>query len=275
MLHGAGVNKPSCLPTLGSAEVRKRWLELFELSYATRRITQQPIEPGVHAVVIPPVYQEGKRTEHLEADVCAAMRQVPQMANAVRLALERIAEFEVPGEAAARQWLGPYGCDLAKGRARATAFIDLAYLEAALLDNLWTHEVIVDFRSPLTFFRRGALADYANVLEAVTTMVFAGSSLADTARHLARGVLARLQLYAHTFLHLSRLYTDCHWRIDRETFMMEVPGTTFSLGLSYWELRGGPERAAQALEAWRTRIETLLGEAAPYLGRDFPHSHAA
>ncbi len=275
MPQDAKPDKPACLPTATSAEVRKRWLELFDLSYATRRVTQQSIEPGIHAVVIPPACQEGKRSESLRADVLIATRQVPAMANAVRLALDKIEEFDIPVTREARQWLGLYGRDLSDGHTKATAFIDLAYLEAALLDRLWTCEVLVDFQRPLSFFQRGALLDYANVLEAVTAMIFAGCSLADTASLVARETLTRLQLYANSFLQLSRLYGECRWRIDRDTFVMEVPGTTFSLALQYWELRGDPEKATRVREAWRARIETLLAEAAPYLGGGLPKSHAA
>lgn len=275
MPDNAQSDKASCLPTTPSAEVRKRWLELFELSYATRRVTQQVIEPGVHAIVIPPACQEGRRADSLRADVLVATRQVPAMGNAVRLALDRIEEFDIPVTREARKWLGTYGRALASGRARATAIIDLAYLEAALLDRLWTCEVLVDFQRPLSFFQRGALLDYTNVLEAVTAMIFAGRSLADTAALLAREVLMRLQLYASSFLQLSRLYGECRWRIDRDKFVMEVPGTTFSLALQYWELRGDAENAARVREAWRARIETLREEAAPYLGRGLPKAHAA
>ena len=275
MPSDAKAGRSASLPTTPSAEVRKRWLDLFELSYATRRVTQQAIEPGVYAIVVPPACQEGGGSESLKADMLIAMRQVPAMANAVRLALDKIDEFDIPVEAEARQWLGRYGRDLASGRARATAFIDLAYLEAALLDRLWTCEVIVDFQRPLSFFQRGALLDYTNVLEAVMAMVFAGRSLTDTAGLLAREILARLQLYANCFLQFTLLYGECRWRIDRDTFVMEVPGTTFSLSLQYWELRGGEDKAARVREAWRARIETLLAEAAPYLGGGFPKSHAA
>ncbi len=275
MPSDAKAARPASLPTTPSAEVRKRWLDLFELSYATRRVTQQAIEPGVYGIVVPPACQEGEGSESLKADVLIAMRQVPPMANAVRLALDKIDEFDIPVEAEARQWLGRYGRDLTSRRARATAFIDLAYLEAALLDRLWTCEVIVDFQRPLSFFQRGALLDYTNVFEAVMAMVFAGRSLTDTAGLLAREILARLQLYANCFLQFTLLYGECRWRIDRDTFVMEVPGTTFSLSLQYWELRGDEDKAARVREAWRVRIETLLAEAAPYLGRGFPKSHAA
>ncbi len=275
MPDDAKTPKPTSLPTTPSADVRRRWLDLFDLSYATRRVTQQAIEPGVHAMVVPPAYQVGRASESLKADMMIAMRQVPAMANAVRLALDRFGEHDIPVDAKARRWLGRYGNDLALGRARATAFIDLAYLEAALLDHLWTCEVIVDFQRPLSFFRRGALLDYANVLEAVTTMVFAGRSLRDAAGLLASEILSRLQLYANCFLQFSLLYGECRWRIDRDTFVMEVPGTTFSLALQYWELRGGQDKAARVREAWRARIESLLAEAAPYLGRGLPKSHAA
>src|SRR5271169_443709 len=45
--------KPSRLPDTSSELVRQRWLDLLDLSYSTRRVTGQEIEPGVYAVVVP------------------------------------------------------------------------------------------------------------------------------------------------------------------------------------------------------------------------------
>jgi hypothetical protein len=269
--------KLTFVPSASSAEVRERWLELLGLTYATRRVTHQQVEPGVHVVVVPPSYQQEKRKEMLEADVRAAMRQVPELARGVRIALEDIDKFGLALDGDYRQWMGDFSADVAAGHTRAVVFIDLAYLETALLGRLRTAEVLVDFQSPLAFFRRGVLRDYANVLEAVAAMVFGGRSLAETADRVGRAVLTHLQLYANSFLKLSTLYSECAWRIERDMFVMEVgmPGKSVSLGLPYWDLRGGAEAAPQTLEAWRGRIETLLCEVAPYALREFPKSFAA
>ena len=265
----------SHLPSATGTQVRKRWIELLALSYATRRVTTQEIERGVHAVVVPPIYDLDERQSILDSEVCAAMGQVPAMAMGVRLALDRIDEFNLALRRDYRRWLGKYGQDIAAGHARATAFIDLAYLEAALLDRLWQAEVLVDFNSPLAFFRRGGLSDYANVMEAVAAMVFEGRSLADTADRLACEILTRLGLYADTFLKLSKLYTEPVWRIENDTFVREIRGTSLSLALQYWALRDGPEETRRTLEAWRQRIEGLLLQAVSQRDRGFPQSYAA
>jgi hypothetical protein len=265
----------SRLLNLTGAQVRKRWIELMELSYATRRVTRQEIEPGVHGVVIPPVYDDDGRQSVLEVEVRAAISQVPPMAMGVRLSLERIEEFNLALRRDYRRWLGKYGQDIAAGHTRATALIDLAYLEAALLDRLWQAEVLVDFNSPLAFFRRGALSDYANVMEAVAAMVFEGRSLGDTADKLAREILARLQLYADTFQKLSKLYTECVWRIEQDTFVMEIPGSGLSMALQYWALRDGGEEARRALESWRERIEAMIQQSTLKRAPGFPRSFAA
>jgi hypothetical protein len=267
---------PTSLPSASSAEVREQWLALFDLSYATRRITHQRVEPGVHVIAVPPCYQQKRRKEMLEADVRAAMRQVPELARGVRIALEDADRFALALDSDYRHWMGEFSSDVAAGRTRVVAFIDLAYLEAGLVDRLWAAEVLVDFQSPLTFFRRGALHDYANVLEAVAAMIFGGRSLAETADGLACTVLAHLQLYASSFLRLSSLYSKCAWRIEHDMFVMEVgmTGKSVSLALPYWELRGA-KPASQTLEAWRGRIETLLSEVAPYALCEFPESFAA
>lgn len=277
MPHNCAAKKSSHLPSASNAQVRERWLEALELSHATRRVTYQCIEPGVHAIVIPASYADDRKMILLEADVRAAMCQVPELARGVRVGLESLAEFGLSLHTDDRRWMGRYGREVAEGRVRVVAFVDLAYLEAALLDRLWTAEVLVDFNSPLTFFHRGALLDYANVLEAVAAMVFEGRSLADAATRLAREALARLQLYAHAFFRLSNLYTECAWRIKRDTFVMELemPGKAVSLALPYWELRGGADVADRTLQAWRGRIENLLREVAPYNLPGIPRSFAA
>ena len=275
MTAPANPEKPSRLPNTSNATVRARWLDLLDLSYTTRRVSQGEIEPGVHAVVVPPMYSEEVHKDLVALEVRMAMSQVPAMARGVRLALERLEEFALTLPTDHREWMGPRGQDISEGKTRATVFIDLAYLEAALLARLWDSEVLVEFGSPLAFFRRGALTDYTNVYEAIVTMVFEGRSLADTADRLAAEILKRLQLYANAYLQLSALYTQGAWHIDRDTFVMQVRGKRFSLALQYWELRGDHESVQKVLKGWRSRIENLFEQSASDAEQDIPKSFAA
>ena len=267
--------KSSRLPNTPNATVRQRWLELLDLSYSTRRVSHGEIEPGIHAVIIPAIYSEEVDKDLVQLEVRAAMRQVPEMARGVRLPLEQLEEFAQTLPSAHREWMNPWGRDIAAGKARATAFIDLAYLEAALLARLWDTGVLVEFASPLAFFRRGALAEYTNVYEAVVTMVFEGRSLADAADRLAPEILKRLQLYANAYLQLSALYTEGAWHIDGDTFVMKVPGKRLSLALQYWELRGDHATVQRVLHGWRSRIENLLQQSASEPTGENPQSFAA
>jgi hypothetical protein len=275
MTETTDLKKPSRLPDTPSQIVRQRWLDLLDLSHSTRRVTQQEIEPGVHAVVVPSAYRKGKNKDLVEVEVRVASSHVPAMARGVRLALERLGEFALTLPADYRGWMGKWGKDVAAGDTQATAHIDLAYLEAALLARLWDHGVLVEFGSPLTFFRRGALTDYANIYEAVAAMVAEGRSLADTADQLAPEILKRLQLYANVYLQLSSLYSQAAWHIDRDNFVIKVPGSRFSLALQYWELRGDHASGLKVLHRWRTRIEKLLQQALSHQDTDFPKSFAA
>ena len=172
--------------------------------------------------------------------------------------------------------MGAWGKDIAAGETQVSVFIDLAYLEAALLARLWDHEVIVEFGSPLAFFRRGALTDYANVYEAVVAMVAEGSSLAETADRLAGQVLSRLQLYANVYLQLSSLYVQASWQIDHDNFVIKIPDSRLSLVLQYWQLRIDNKSSQQTVNEWNHRIETFLNQA--LLSRQdngFPKSFAA
>ena len=197
------------------------------------------------------------------------------MAQGVRLALERLGEFALTLPADYRGWMGAWGKDIAAGKTLVTAFVDLAYLEAALLARLWDHGVLVEFGSPLAFFRRGALTDYANIYEAVVAMVAEGRSLADTAEQLAPEILRRLQLYANAYLQLSSIYSQAAWHIDRDSFVIGVPGSRLSLGIQYWGLRGDNASRQKVLHGWRTRIEKLLQQAVSSPDNEFPKSFAA
>ena len=259
------------LPRSTTAEIRERWMGLLELSYATRRVTHAVIETGVHAVVAPARCVEQAKRELLEADLRTAFRQVPEMARPVRLSLEKIALYDLPLQDDFRHWLGPYGAEIAAGATNAAVFVDLAYLEASLLDQFHGSGVLVDFRVPMTLFRRGALVDTANVLAVTAAMVFEGRSFADAAARLAHQTLDRLETYAGAFWKLTRLYSVCGWKIVNDRFVMEVPGGSVLLALHYEELRDDPSRA---LEDWRLQIESLLPEAAPESRWQFPAAAA-
>ena len=275
MTDAANLKRPSRLPDTPSQVVRQRWLDLLDLSYSTRRVTQQEIEPGVHAVVIPAAIGKEVDKGLLEVEIRLASGQVPGMARGVRLALERLGEFTLTLPADYRGWMGAWGRDIAAGETQAEVFVDLAYLEAALLARLWDHGVLVEFGSPLAFFRRGALSDYANIYEAVVAMVADGRSLADAAAQLAPEILNRLQLYANAYLQLSSLYVQAMWQIDRDNFVIKIPGSRFSLALQYWQLRGDPGLVQKVLHDWRNRIEKVLRQAASNMDKQFPKSFAA
>jgi hypothetical protein len=274
MTETTSLTKQSRLPDTSSQMVRQRWLDLLNMSYSTRRVTQQEIEPGVHALVVPAACRKETNQVLVEVEVRVASSHVPAMARGVRLPLERLGEFALTLPADYRGWMGAWGKDIAAGETLATVFVDLAYLEAALLARLWDYGVLVEFSSPLAFFRRGALTDYANVYETVVAMVAEGGSLADTADQLALEILKRLQLYANAYHQLSSIYSQAEWHINCDNFVVKVPGSHFSLALQYWELRDHTS-GQKVLGCWRTRIEKLLQQAASSPNNDFPKSFAA
>ena len=275
MTETTSSENPSRLPATPSQVVRQRWLELVEGSYSTRRVTRQEIEPGVHAIVIPATCRKEMDKDLVEVEVRVASARVPGMARGVRLALERLGEFALTLPADYRGWMGAAGKDIAAGETQVTVFVDLAYLEAALLARLWDCGVLVEFGSPMAFFRRGALIDYVNIYEAVEAMVAEGRSLADTADQLASEVLGRLQLYASAYLQLSSLYTQAAWHIDRDNFVVKIPGSRHSLVFQYWRSRGDAAGAQQVLHDWRNRVEKFLQQALSSPDVEFPKSFAA
>jgi hypothetical protein len=275
MIDTTNLKRQSRLPDTSSQVIRQRWLDLLDLSYSTRRVTQQEIEPGFHAVVVPAACRKETNRDLVEVEVRVASSHVPAMARGVRLALERLGEFALTPPADYRGWIGAWGKDIAAGETLVTAFVDLAYLEAALLARLWDHGVLMEFDSPLAFFRRGALTDYANVYEAVVAMLAEGRSLADTADQLAPEILKRLQLYANAYLQLSSIYSQAAWHIDGDNFVIKVPGSRLSLALQYWELRGDHTSRQKVLHVWRSRIEKLLQQAISSPDSEFPKSFAA
>jgi hypothetical protein len=94
MTETTNSQKPSRLPDTSSQVVRQRWLDLLDLSYSTRRVTCQEIEPGVHAVVVPMPCRKEMDKDLLAAEARMAAGHVPGMARGVRFALERVGEFE-------------------------------------------------------------------------------------------------------------------------------------------------------------------------------------
>ena len=193
----------------------------------------------------------------------------------MRLALERLGEFSLSTRDTYGGWMGRRGKDIAAGKTHVTAFVDLAYLEAALLARLWDAEVLVDFNSPMAFFRRGALTDYANVYESVVGMLADGNSLAETADQLAAGILSRLQLYANAYLQLSSLYSQTAWQIAGDEFVIKVPGSPLTLALQYWQLRGDHLSSQRTMRAWRARIDDFLQQSMSDRQFDVPKSFAA
>ena len=81
----ASAKSSSQLPDTSSQTVRQRWLDLLDLSYSTRRVTQQEIEPGIHAVVVPAACRKEANKDLVEIEVRVASSQVPAMARGVRL----------------------------------------------------------------------------------------------------------------------------------------------------------------------------------------------
>ncbi len=268
-------NNRSHLPDASTQFVRQRWLEVFDSSYSTRRVTWLEIEPGVNAVVVPPTWRQQSQKDLNDAEIRVAEGNVPGMARGLRFELAQVGEFVSTLPENYHGWLGNWGRDIAAGRTQVSVFVDLAYLEAALLARLWDHGVIVDFGSPLAFFRRGSLTDYVNIYEAAIAMVTEGHSLADTADHLAPQILARLQRYANIYLQISSLYVQAAWRIENDNFVITIPDSSASLALQYWQLREEGAAEAKVMQQWRRRIEKFLQPEDSTTGKSFPKSFAA
>ena len=260
------------IPRHATATIRRRWSDLFALSYSTQRAAHQEIERGVHAVVAPAAPADEATPQELAAEIHALLRRVPRMAHRARFALHEFRSYDLHLEEDFRHWLGRYGADLAAGRAQAVAFIDMEYLEAGLLDRFHVSNVDVEFRVPITVFHRGELSDCANVLEAGARMALEGRSLMDTADRLADESLRRLEACAQVFLQLSRLYAQARWRIQNESFLMEIPARGISLTLNYWELSRG---SVATLSTWRRWIDSLLENRSGGLRPDVDQSFAA
>jgi hypothetical protein len=275
MTETTNTTKTSRLPDATSQMVRQRWLDLLDWSYTTCRVTWLEIEPGVHAIVVPAPCRREMDKDLLAAEVRVATGHVPGMARGVRFALGGVGEFALTLAADYRGWMGDWGKDIASGETQVSVFVDLAYLEAALLARLWDHGVIVEFGSPLAFFRRGALTEYENIFEATIAMVSRGDSLAEAADQLASTVLGRLQLYANSYLTLSSIYAQASWQINRDNFVVSIPGSDDSLSLQYWQLREEQSSGQKVLHDWRSRIEQLFQQAIPRVDNGFPKSFAA
>jgi hypothetical protein len=282
MVQASHSEGPMTAPSACCFTIREKWLDLFALAYSSRRATAMELEPGMHAVVSPGgglgVYASPLTAEQQaarRADFRLAAHRIPELARGVRVSLDNVDQFGLQLASDFRTWLGRYAHDILSGEASATVFIDLTFLEAALLHELWDAEVLVDFNTPLSFFRRGSLVEYANVLEAVAAGVFEGKGIREVARLLACAVRGRLELYAETFAKLSTLYPQCHWRIESERFIMEVPKRGLRLSVPYWDLRGTAAEVEGALAHWKKQIESFLHEALPLAEHAIPKSFAA
>jgi len=261
----------SHIPALSSSVIRERWLGLLDRAYASGKVTQEVIEPGINVVIAAPSWPSDAGLEVAERNVRAAFSHVPVLARGFRLRFDKVALYGLALEKDYAGWLGRFRSDVLSGRTDIVVFVDLAYLEAALIDRLYQSEVLVDFRVPLVLFTRRGLLDCANVLESAALMVFEGRSLMDAATRLAADTLSHLEAYAAAFWKLSRLHAGLRWRIERDHFVMEVPGRNSKLALHYWDLRAGEGRA---FEGWQKQIEALLRDAPPLSGRG-PKSFAA
>ncbi len=259
------------IPGLSSSVIRERWRGLLERAYASGQVTHGEIERGVNVAIAAPSWPVAGAHEITEGNVPAAFSQVPGLARGFRLRFDKVQLYGLALGKDYAQWLGRFRSDVVSGRTDVAVFVDLAYLEAALLDQLYQFEVLVDFRVPLVLFTRGGLVDSANVLEAAAIMVFEGRSLLDAAARLARDTLSHLEAFATAFWKLSRLYGDFRWRIEQNNFVMEVPGKNLKLALHYWDLRAAGGRA---LEGWQKQIEALRRDAPPLSGSG-PKSYAA
>lgn len=261
----------SRIPDLSSSIIRERWQGLLDRAYASGQVTHGEIEPGINAAIAAPSWPIPGALEVTEKNQRAPFSPVPGLARGFRLRFDKVQLYGLALEKDYAGWLGRFRADVLSGRTDVVVFVDLAYLEAALLDRLYRFDVLVDFRVPLVFFTRGGLVDSANALEAAAIMVFEGRSLLDAATRLAAETLSHLGSYAAAFWKLSRLHADLHWRIEQDNFVMEVPGKNLTLALHYGDLRSVESRA---FEGWQRQIENLLGEAGPFAGSD-PKSFAA
>src|SRR5208283_6027113 len=111
MIETTNAAKKPRLPDTPSHMVRQRWLELLDLSYSTRRVTQQEIEPGVHAVVVPAACRKEAKQDLVEIEMRVASSQVPGMARGVRLSFGRLGEFALTLAADYHGWMGIWGRD--------------------------------------------------------------------------------------------------------------------------------------------------------------------
>src|SRR5208337_1665393 len=115
MAEATNLTKKTRLPDTPSQIVRQRWLDLLDLSYSTRRVTQEEIEPGVHAVIVPAACRKEANEDRVEVEVRVASSHVPAMARGVRLSLERLGEFALTLPADYRGWMGTRGKYIAAG----------------------------------------------------------------------------------------------------------------------------------------------------------------
>jgi hypothetical protein len=222
--------------------------------------------------VAPACAVQADKHEAFVASLCATRPRIGDAARPVRLVLGKIDDYGLGSAEDFRHWMGRPGTDIASGRADGVVFVDMAYLEAAVLDRFYGSSVGVDFSVPISMFRRGQLTDYVNVMEAAARMVFEGRSLMEAATLLAEDVLTRLETYAQAFMRLSSLYADARWRIQNDTFLMELPARGISLTLRYWELR---KSARETLETWKCWIESLLEDASSRPGETLRQTFAA
>ncbi len=262
----------SIIPRNSGATIRERWLALIAQSRAKRAVAHAELETGVHALFTPANFSARDEPSEFAASLRRALERIPRMTRGVRFSLAKAGSYGIPLVDDFRGWMGQDGADVAAGRADAIVQVDLAYLEAALLDRLHETEVQLEFNVPITRFYRGDLIDCSNVLEAAARMAFEGRSLMEAATRVAEQALQHFGTYAEVFWQLCRLYPHARWRIQASTFVMELPLRGISLSLRYWELNRG---TSATIETWRYWIESLLEGAEPSAGSVQLGEHAA
>lgn len=260
--------------TGGDPAIKSRWATLFDKVYRTERASYACVDNGVHAIVVPLVSKRGpvKALEQLEQELRVAMRQIPELARAFKINLTDMLDSQ-GSKREQIPWLPEFAQDVRQGKATGEVLVDLAYLEAALLHEFWDTDVEMEFGTPLSFFHRGGLSDYANVLEATTLAVAEGVSLQTAAIRLARDVARDLEVYAQAFLRLSSLYPQCQWSIKSQQFAVKIPRRLSTWNFCYWDLQ--KEDPFHVVQGWGQVVDRLLQEANLLSTPEPPKSYAA
>jgi hypothetical protein len=265
-----------CNPPLvagGDAAIRSRWLALFRKARRDGRPSYACVDIGIHTIVLPLSKGATVNTaQQFEEDLRAVVRQVPELGREGKISLADALSHSI-SEGGRPCWLGEFAQSITQGKIIGEVFVDLAYLEAALLHEFWECNVEMDFGTPLTFFHRAGLSDYADVLEAAAWAVGEGISLQTAAIRLARDVARDLETYAQVFLRLSALFPQCRWSIKGQQFAVKIPRRLNTWNFSYWDLK--KDDPLRVVQEWGEVVDRLLREANVLATPELPNSHAA